>query len=410
MLFVLVLQCLVVLLCVAVTTAVAISVTERALRDATAERVLAVAQHLAEIDLVRESAGLPRQAATEALQPLAETIRAASGVDYVVIMDAEGTRLTHPSRGEIGEAVSTDPSGVLDGETYLGTQEGTLGPTLRAKVPVVADGAVVGGVSVGILESRIAADFADALWGLLPWVAGSVIVGCLLSAALTSIVRRRVRRLEAQSAELETQRRVAAALRDQTHEFHTRLHVIRGLVAENDAAAALDYIGSFVEVADAPAATLVRDPAARAILAATATRMEGRGAALEVDERSSVDPGTLDDDALTVLSNLCRNAAEACRAHVRVFVATDAAGAHLAVGDDGPGIPAADVARIFDRGVSSKGPQRGIGLDLVRRTVGERGGTVEVGVSPAGGALFTVDLPARRAGRRAGVDRAGAQA
>lgn len=399
-LFVLVMQCVVVLLCVGVTTAIAIAVTERSLRVVGAERVMRVAESVAALDRVRSGVQLTPDEATAALQPLADIVQASSGVDYVVIMDAAGIRRTHPTPGEIGALVSTDPSDVLNGESFLGTQEGTLGPTLRAKVPVLDAGEVVGAVSVGILESEIAADFTDALDGLLPWVLVSVLGGCLLSAALTSLVRRRVRWLEEQAHELQAQRRIASALRDQTHEFHTRLHVIRGLVSEGDRSAALGYIGSIVEVsgdrrADQTVARAIGDPAARAIVDAAAAELERRGGRLVVDEGSTAEAGTVHEEELLVLSNLCRNAAEACRHRVCVLVRTGESGTLIAVGDDGPGISPEDAANVFERGISTKGDQRGVGLDLVRRAVGARGGTIEIGVSSDGGALFTVELPAR---------------
>ena len=75
----------------------------------------------------------------------------------------------------------------------------------------------------------------------------------------------------------------------------------------------------------------------------------------------------------------------------------DHEGVHLVVDDDGPGVDAAVASRIFDRGVTTKpdvtGAGRGVGLDLVRRIVSSRGGTVEVGRSTLGGARFTVELP-----------------
>ncbi len=399
--FVLVMQCLVVLLCVGVTTAIAIGVQERSLRSATEERVLAVARSLAGLDQVRDALPLPREEATDLLQPLADLVTEASGVDYVVITDADGIRLTHPTPAERGQPVSTDPSDVLAGETFVGTETGTLGPTLRAKVPILDGTTVIGTASVGILESEIAADFTAAIGGLLPWVVGSVIVGCLVSALLTSLVRRRVRRLEGEARELLSQRRVAAALRDQTHEFHTRLHVVRGLVAEGDAAAALEYIAGLVPVTSASPRGHIADARARAILDAAVADLAARAGVLEIAEQSAVAPAVLGDDDLLVLSNLCRNATEAARSRVSVLLLADADRLHLEVGDDGPGIDAAQIGRIFDRGMSTKGTQRGIGLDLVRRAVGARGGAIEVGRSPWGGALFTVDVPiAAPAGRR----------
>ena len=384
------LQCTVVLVCVLATTLVAISVQERSIRAAAEERVLDVATSLVELDQVQRAVLLDTAAATAELQPLADVVAAASGVDYVVVTDARGIRLTHPNPAERGQTVSTDASAVLAGETFLGTETGTIGPSLRAKVPVRSlDGEVVGTASVGVLESEISGSYEEAVGGLLPWVAGSIVLGVVLSGLLTAALRRRVRRLEADARELETQRRISGALRDQTHEFHTRLHVIRGLVAEGDTGEALTYIGGLAPVASG---LPIDDPALRALLDGLAAELPG----LRVDPASLVPRGTVDDDVLTVLGNLVRNAAEASGPSGRIDVLVLAGDERLTidVADDGPGVAPADVARIFDRGVSSKAAAgRGVGLDLVRRIAGARGGSVTVGRSAAGGARFTVELP-----------------
>ena len=140
----------------------------------------------------------------------------------------------------------------------------------------------------------------------------------------------------------------------------------------------------------------------RAILAAlAAARAEDDVLVLQVVLGTAAVPilvprDALDDSDLVVISNLCRNAAEAAMSRVRVLVTVCDRRVHIEVDDDGPGVVATDVGRIFERGVSSKGSgaERGVGLDLVRREIGVRGGTVEVGRSPWGGARFTVDAPA----------------
>lgn len=385
------LQCAVVLVCVLATTLVAISVQERSIRAATEERVLDVATSLVELDQVQSAVLLDTDAATAELQPLADVVAAASGVDYVVVTDARGIRLTHPNPAERGRNVSTDATAVLGGETFLGTETGTIGPSLRAKVPVrAADTSVIGTASVGVLESEISGSYDEAVGGLLPWVAGSIVLGVVLSGLLTAALRRRVRRLEADARELETQRRISGALRDQTHEFHTRLHVIRGLVAEGETGDALTYIGGLAPVASG---LPIDDPALRALLEGLSAEHAG----LRVDPASLVPRGVVDDDALTVIGNLVRNAAEAAGpgGHVDVLVLAGDERLTIDVGDDGPGVAPADAARIFDRGVSSKAASgRGVGLDLVRRIAGTRGGSVTVGRSASGGARFTVELPA----------------
>lgn len=390
------LQSLIVVVSVAVTSVVAIAAQERSIRDATRERVLAVAQSLAALDQVVASVSDDRGEATRDLQPLADLIEQSAGVDYVVITDAAGIRITHPMPVERGLPVSTDPSEVLAGGTFVGTEAGTLGPTLRAKVPVLAGDEVVGTASVGILESEMAADFEDGVSNLLPWIIGSVLVGVLASAILGAVLDRQLRCLEADSRELDVQRRIGAALRDQTHEFRTRLHVVRGLIAEGEPGEALEYIGRIVPVATGagdPGAGA--DPASRALFAALAAELGERGVSLVVD----ADATPLGEDDHVVLANLCRNAGESGAATVRVVVRSGRGRILLRVDDDGPGVWPADATRIFERGVTSKsdttGTGRGVGLDLVHRTVVARAGTVEVGRSPSGGARFTVELPAR---------------
>lgn len=396
----LVVQCAVVLACVLPTTLIAIAVQERSIRAATEERVLDVSQSLAELEQVQSAVRGDRDEAMAQLQPLADIIQKSAGVDYVVITDAAGIRLTHPTPSERGRPVSTDPSDVLGGEVFVGTEVGTIGPTLRAKVPVVWEGDVVGTASVGILESDIAAAFDSAVRGLLPWVIGSLIAGFALSALITVSVGRRVRSLEAGVRELETQRRVADALRDQTHEFHTRLHVIRGLVAEGETPAALEYIGGITTVDAGSSGAVIDDPALRGLLEGIADDARSASRILEIDESSSVPRGVLDDRDLVVVANLCRNALEASAHRARVHVLADADHVLIDVTDDGPGVPAEDVARIFQRGVSGKAEDRsrGVGLDLVRRHVGGRAGTITVSASDDGGARFTVDMPSAAAG------------
>lgn len=69
----------------------------------------------------------------------------------------------------------------------------------------------------------------------------------------------------------------------------------------------------------------------------------------------------------------------------------------IEVHDNGPGVPEAERERVFDRFVrgGSRGsrPGAGLGLSLVAETVRALDGTVTVGDSPLGGAVFTVSLP-----------------
>ena len=97
-----------------------------------------------------------------------------------------------------------------------------------------------------------------------------------------------------------------------------------------------------------------------------------------------------------LLSNALKFAPEGGR--VDVAVGTRDRTVELAVSDDGPGIPAGERERVFDRfwrGSAAAGVAgRGIGLAVVDEIVRAHGGSVTVGTGRQGGARFTVSLPA----------------
>jgi signal transduction histidine kinase len=100
-----------------------------------------------------------------------------------------------------------------------------------------------------------------------------------------------------------------------------------------------------------------------------------------------------------VLSNLMDNADTHGQGLHAVGISRDAHQVRVTVDDGGPGVPAHERARVFERFARVTGSSRnqtdgaGLGLALVARHVSAMGGTVDIGQSPAGGARFTVRLP-----------------
>ncbi|MFI7612640.1 ATP-binding protein [Nonomuraea terrae] len=124
------------------------------------------------------------------LQPYAERVRLATGVDFITIMRTDGTRYTHPNPAEIGRRFLGHTGRALAGETFTETYTGTLGPSKRSVTPVVADGRVRALVSAGITIDRISARLRDQLaWGGL-----IVALALALGAAGTWLVTVRLRR------------------------------------------------------------------------------------------------------------------------------------------------------------------------------------------------------------------------
>jgi nitrogen fixation/metabolism regulation signal transduction histidine kinase len=94
------------------------------------------------------------------------------------------------------------------------------------------------------------------------------------------------------------------------------------------------------------------------------------------------------------LINLLRNAAEAIPEHGFERSVVVNVGNQIAIRDTGPGIPAADLSKIFIPFFTTKPKGHGIGLALAHRIITEHGGTLTAANHPNGGAVFTIKLPA----------------
>lgn len=110
-------------------------------------------------------------------------------------------------------------------------------------------------------------------------------------------------------------------------------------------------------------------------------------------------PAELDEgQLLRAVENLARNAREAMQAgkgsRFRVDVAADGDSLLLAFTDDGPGIPEALAARLFDRfHPSSKAQGSGLGLYLVQQVARAHGGSAQCFSQPGVGTRFELRLP-----------------
>ncbi len=104
----------------------------------------------------------------------------------------------------------------------------------------------------------------------------------------------------------------------------------------------------------------------------------------------SAPPEWIDRLAGVLADNACRHAGQG--GTVRIGVAQRANRVMLTVEDSGPGIPAADRERLFDRfhRATQQGGGAGLGLAIADSIVRSTGGQWRIGDSPLGGALFQV--------------------
>lgn len=237
------LQVGIVLLVVVVGALAAVLVIRTQLDRSYEGRSLAVADSVAALPTVRAAVGDGDPDGT--LQPLAEAIRRSTGATFIVITDKTGIRFTHPNPERIGEMVSTDPEPALSGARWSGTQEGTLGVSVRGKVPIMGDdGSVIGMVSVGFLQAEVASQLLSQLPTLAAFLAAAITLGAVSSLLLA-------RHLKSQTFGLEPAE--IAGLLEQREAI---LHGIR------EGAVAVDLDGRITLVNDEARRLLEVDPGA----------------------------------------------------------------------------------------------------------------------------------------------------
>lgn len=153
------------------------------------ERSLAIGRSVAATPDIIDAFDDPQP--SRVIQPIAEAIRRSAGASFVVVANADGIRYSHPNPERIGERVSTDPGPALAGQAWVGVEEGTLGRSIRAKVPIFGTGgSVIGIVSVGFLEAQAAAKLQQSL----PLMTASVLLALALGVGGSAVLARRLRR------------------------------------------------------------------------------------------------------------------------------------------------------------------------------------------------------------------------
>ncbi|HEX4343769.1 MAG TPA: PAS domain-containing sensor histidine kinase [Verrucomicrobiae bacterium] len=108
---------------------------------------------------------------------------------------------------------------------------------------------------------------------------------------------------------------------------------------------------------------------------------------------------------LQILVNLIRNAKYACdeggakEKRVEVRIVNGESGVKISVGDNGVGIPAENLMRIFNHGFTTRKTGHGFGLHSGALAAKEMGGTLAVhSAGPGQGAVFTLELPVNKSG------------
>lgn len=192
---ILLLQLAIIVLTLGTGVGVSIQQARAQLDRESGKQSLAIARTVSQIPEIRAAFGKPHP--ERIINPIAERIRIHTGASFVVVANDDGIRYSHPDREKIGQRVSTDPREALLGREYVGIQTGSLGRSMRAKVPVRnAAGDVIGLVSVGLLATRVSTQLRNDLPVILIPPAIGLALGALGSVLLARRIKRQTFGLE----------------------------------------------------------------------------------------------------------------------------------------------------------------------------------------------------------------------
>lgn len=193
------------------------------------------------------------------------------------------------------------------------------------------------------------------------------------------------------------------ALRAQSHEFMNQLHVILGLVKLESYEQLTNYINHIVlahEVEISYVAKRVREPVLAGFILSKLSKAREQNVIMLLAEESNVPQPKHEEiihEMVTIIGNLLENAFEAVKntvpKEVELHMYCDEGMLYIHVSDTGEGILPVIQEKIFKKGISSKGNNRGFGLYLVQSSLEKLYGNIEFETRIGDGTVFTVKMP-----------------
>ncbi|KAB2336108.1 sensor histidine kinase [Cytobacillus depressus] len=150
------------------------------------QRALSVAETVAHIPELMEA--FSGEDPASIINPMIAPIKESTGAEFIVVGNTDEIRYAHPIPDRLGKKMvgGDNERALVFGESYVSKAVGSLGSSLRAKVPVYSDGKIVGVVSVGFLADDIRSitrTYNEHFWIVLLLIAGIAIIGAVVIAS-----------------------------------------------------------------------------------------------------------------------------------------------------------------------------------------------------------------------------------
>lgn len=196
--------------------------------------------------------------------------------------------------------------------------------------------------------------------------------------------RRRVRTIYELKTTNDQMDALNLQLRAQRHDFLNHIQVVYSLLEMNEGKEAADYLERiYSQLRTVNKVMRTKVTAFNALLQVKNAVCEERGIRLDLDIRTSLEGLPVPPwEICCVIGNLMDNAmdalADTTNGWIRLEVRETLRSFTFTITNNGPSIPKEIRQSIFEPGVSTKGEGHGMGLSIVRKTLAEFGGTIDL--------------------------------
>lgn len=194
------------------------------------------------------------------------------------------------------------------------------------------------------------------------------------------------------------------SMRANNHDFTNKLHVILGLIQMENYDKACEYISDVTMTKQVQLSNIMRsisEPAIAALLIGKQARAAELDIAFSLENGSKLEKNSLNipmGDLITIIGNLIENSMDAINTsncevkNIIVGIFGEGDSLLIKVDDSGPGISDELLPVLFDKGVTTKGENRGTGLFVIKKLVDKLGGTITVESEIGEGTLISIWL------------------
>lgn len=190
------LVCTVVIFSLLVTDILISHNVERTTEESQAEKAKTIARIVANDSIVID--GLAGKVDPSLIQVYTNKLLKSTDVQFIVVMDMDGIRKSHPNPQKIGHHfIGGDEGPALKGKEHVSLAEGTLGISMRVFVPIFSEtGEQIGAVAVGISADNVKERVKESRHIIYIGVGVGVLVGIIGAILLARHIKKSLFGLE----------------------------------------------------------------------------------------------------------------------------------------------------------------------------------------------------------------------